>query len=96
MFTAGRLKVMQVRSYGLFLDLDFQNLQSRGRVLIELESEIDAILDSIGLRILNSKANGRTSHFEQSGENLTIKTGPFKGTLEVAGGGDFLIQRSQK
>lgn len=83
-----------MRSYCLFLDLDFQNFQLRGRVLIELESERDVILNSIGLRILNSKANGRTFHFEQSGENQTIKTGPFKGTLEVAGG-DFLIQRGQ-
>jgi len=83
MSTASKLKIMQVRSYDLFLDLDFQNLQFKGRVLIELESEGDVILNSIGLRILNSRADGKTFHFEQSGENLVIKTGPFKGTLEV-------------
>jgi len=44
MFTASKLKIMQVRSYDSFLDLDFQNLQFRGRVLIELESERDVIL----------------------------------------------------
>jgi len=57
---------MQVRSYSLFLDLDFQNLQFRGRVLIEVESERDVILNSICLRILN-KANGRIFDFGQSG-----------------------------
>jgi len=44
MFTVSKLKVMQVRSYSIFLDLDFQNLQFKGRVLIELESERDVIL----------------------------------------------------
>ena len=83
MFTASKLEVMQVRSYSLFLDLDFENLQFSGRVLIELESERDVILNSIGLKILNSRADGRTFHFEQSGENLVIETGPFNGTLEV-------------
>jgi len=83
MFTASKLKVMQVRSYSLFLDLDLQNLQFKGRVLIELQSERDVVLNSIGLRVLNSRANGKPFHFEQSGENLVIKTGPFKGTLEV-------------
>jgi len=83
MFTASKLKVMQLRSYDLFLDLDFQNLQFRGRVLIELESERDVTLNSIGLRILNSRSDGKTLDFEQSGEDLLIKTGPFKGTVEV-------------
>jgi len=82
MSTASKLKVMQVRSYGLFLDLDFQNLQFSGRV-IELESERDVILNSMGLRILNSRSDGKTFDFEQSGEDLVIKTNPFKGTLEV-------------
>jgi len=44
MFTVSKLKTMQVRSYSIFLDLDFQNLQFKGRVLIELESERDVIL----------------------------------------------------
>jgi len=83
MFTASKLKIMQVRNYDLFLDLDFQNLQFKGRVLIEVKSERDVILNSLGLRILNSKGNGKTFDFEQSGENLVIKTGPFNGTLEV-------------
>jgi len=81
--TASKLEIMQVRSYSLFLDLDFQNLQFMGRVLIELQSERDVILNSIGLKILNSRANDKTFHFEWSGENLIIRTGSFKGTLEV-------------
>jgi len=33
---------MQVRSYSLFLDMDFQNLQFGGRVLMELEAAKNA------------------------------------------------------
>jgi tricorn protease interacting factor F2/3 len=83
MFAASKLLVMQVGSYDLFLDIDFQNLEFRGRVLIELESEADVILNCIGLKVISSKASGRSFQFEQNDENLTIRTGPFRGRLEV-------------
>lgn len=83
MFATSKLVIMQVRSYDLFLDIDFQNLEFKGRVLIELESERDVILNCIGLKILNSRADGRSCQFEQNDENLTIRTGPFRGTLEI-------------
>ena len=83
MFTAGRLCVIDVKCYDLFLDLDFKNFKFEGRVLIELESKEDVVLDSIGLSVLNVRSDGRPLQFEQSEESLVVKTGPFKGALEV-------------
>lgn len=74
---------MQVRSYDLLLDIDLKNFKFEARALIKLESETDVMLNSSGLNILGIKANGKSVQFEQYGENLTAKTGPFKGILEV-------------
>lgn len=74
---------MQVKSYDLFLDLDFKNLKFKGRVLIDLESEEDIVLNSIGLDILKIGADGKSFRFEHVNEDLVIKTSAFKGTLEI-------------
>jgi len=74
---------MQVKSYDLFLDVDFQNLRFDGRVLIELESEGDVTLNSLDLAIRSIRAGGKALQFEQKGEDLLIKTGAFAGTLEI-------------
>jgi len=81
---------VQIKNYDLYLDLDFKNLKFEGRVLIEFESEGDITLDSLNLNILNVKAGNKQLQFEQHDENLIIKTGPFKGTLEITYSG--LIQ----
>lgn len=83
MLATGKLHIMQVRSYDLFLDIDFNSLKFEGRVLVELESEGDVILNSLGLNILNVNVSGKPLKFKQNGENLIIKTGSFRGTLEV-------------
>ncbi len=83
---------MQIKNYDLYLDLDFKNLKFDGRVLIELESEDDVTLNSLGLNILNVKAGGKQLKFEMKDEDLMIKTGPFKGELEITYSG--LIQDS--
>ncbi len=74
---------MQIKNYDLYLDLDFKNLKFNGRVLIELESEEDVTLNSLSLNILNVKAGGKQLKFEMKDEDLMIKTGPFKGELEI-------------
>jgi len=83
MVIAGKLDIMHVKSYDLFLDIDSKNLKFNGRVLIELESEDDVVLNSIGLDILNICTQGKSLQFEQIGEDLVIKTGMFKGVLEI-------------
>jgi tricorn protease interacting factor F2/3 len=74
---------MNIRSYDLFLDVDFQGLTFEGKVRIELESEEDVVLDSVGLKILSVEGGRGSLNFEQKSENLVIKTGQFSGTLEV-------------
>lgn len=78
-----RVRAMQVRSYDLLIDLDFENLKFKGRVLIELESEHDVVLDSAGLDTFSVKAGEKEFRFRQRGEGLTIETGPFEGVLEI-------------
>lgn len=74
---------MHARSYDLFLDIDFPGLAFQGRVTIDLESEIDVILDCLGLEVLNVKANGRNVQFEKKDDTLVVKTGALNGTLEI-------------
>src|SRR5205814_10366542 len=50
---------LQIESYDLFLDVDFQNLRFDGKVKIKLKSENDVKLNSVELEILEVDANGR-------------------------------------
>ncbi len=74
---------MQVESYDLFLDVEFRNLRFDGRVSIKVQSEEDVELNSLDLEIQELKANGKPVKYEQKGEDLIVKTGPFSGTLEI-------------
>ena len=75
---------MNIEGYDLFLDLDFKNLKFLGTLKIEIESENDVALNSIGLNILKVSSGGKSRHYEQRGEDLVIKTGSFKGTLKLS------------
>ena len=75
--------IRHVERYDAFLDVSFRDLRFDGKLLTTLESNEDIVLDSVGLQILNVSGNGRTFRFEQKGENLAVKSGPFKGKLEV-------------
>jgi tricorn protease interacting factor F2/3 len=74
---------LHVRSYDLFLDLDFKALKFDGRVVIDLDSTGDVGLNSLGLEILKVQSNSRQFQHVQNGEDLVVKTGPFSGKLEV-------------
>jgi tricorn protease interacting factor F2/3 len=74
---------MKTKSYDLFLDIDFKGLKFVGKLRIEIESEEDVVLNSLGLTILNIKTRGGPLRFEQTDEGLVVKTGPFKGALEI-------------
>ena len=75
--------IIHVERYDAFLDVSFRDLRFDGKLLTTLESNEDIVLDSVGLQISNVSGNGRTFRFEQKGENLAVKSGPFKGKLEV-------------
>lgn len=74
---------MQVRSYELFIDLDFERLTFNGKVVIQIQSEHDVVLNAVGLNILSADSVGRRFQFKRTGEDLLVETGPFNGALEV-------------
>jgi tricorn protease interacting factor F2/3 len=74
---------VQVISYDLFIDLDFDELKFKGRLLIKLKTEQDVVLNSVGLEILRVNSGKSDFRFRQNGEDLITETGPFDGTLEV-------------
>lgn len=85
----------EVRLYDLSLDLDFQNSKFSGRLLIDLDSEKDLKLDSVGLTVEAVRANGRTVNFTTDKESLTIPTGPFSGKLEIEYSGSVPLAPSR-
>lgn len=74
---------IHVERYDLFLDVSFRDLRFDGKLLTTLESNEDIVLDSVGLQISNVSGNGKIFRFEQKGENLAVKSGLFKGKLEI-------------
>ena len=74
---------VQVTSYNLIMDVDFQQLKFSGTVSIHLQCEKDAVLNSAGLEIQSIVLNEKPVRFKQDGQELIAQTGPFEGTLEV-------------
>lgn len=75
---------MRVECYDVFLDVAFADLKFYGNVLMTVESdESDIVLDSVGLDVSSVTGNGRPLEFEQKDDRLVVRSGPFKGTLEV-------------
>ena len=74
---------MQVADYNLLLDIDFEGLKFKGRVIIKLNEKQDVVLNSVGLDISNVSSGTRSFSFKQKGEDLIVETGPFDGTLQV-------------
>jgi tricorn protease interacting factor F2/3 len=74
---------VQVTNYALTIDIDFWRLKFSGRVRIQMRSEQNAILNSVGLDIQSIVLNEKSVGFRQNGEELTVETGPFDGILEL-------------
>jgi tricorn protease interacting factor F2/3 len=74
---------MKVESYDLFIDMDFEGLKFKGRLKINLRTEQDVILNSVGLDISHVSSSGSSLRFSQKGEDLMIETGPFEGIIQV-------------
>jgi tricorn protease interacting factor F2/3 len=74
---------LKVESYDILLDIDLSNLRFDGKVKINLESETDVKLNAVNLEVSQIKANGNSVKHSLSGEDLTVKTGKFSGTLEI-------------
>ena len=74
---------MKVESYDIFLDVDLSKLRFDGKVKIRLESETDVKLDAVDLEVSQIRANGSPVKYQMSGEDLSVKTGKFSGTLDI-------------
>jgi tricorn protease interacting factor F2/3 len=74
---------LKIESYDLQLDVNLKDLTFTGKVQIKLESESDVKLNSLDLKIVEAKANGKIVSHEVKGEDLTLKTGPFKGSIDI-------------
>jgi tricorn protease interacting factor F2/3 len=81
---------MKVISYDIFLDLDFKNLRFNGKVRMDLESGEDVTLNALGLGVEGVSCGQRVFKFEHKDGNLIVKTGPFKGVLQVEFHGSIL------
>src|SRR6266571_6012816 len=76
-------RTLKVESYDIFLDIDLSKLRFDGKVKIKLESESDVMLNAVDLEVGMVKANHIPVKYSQSGEDLTVKTGKFSGTLDI-------------
>jgi tricorn protease interacting factor F2/3 len=74
---------MYVERYDVFLDVDFRELKFDGKVLAALESKDDILLNSVGLRISSVMGNESNFTFEHKDDDLVVRSGPFKGKLQV-------------
>ena len=75
--------VLNVSKYELFIDLDFEGLKYKGSLGIQLKTESDVVLNSVGLEINRISSDGSDLQFNQTDGILKIKTGPFNGVLRV-------------
>jgi tricorn protease interacting factor F2/3 len=74
---------VRVESYDLFVDIDFKGLTFKGRLKINLQTEQDVILNSVGLYISHISSGESALRFSQKGEELTIETGPLNGIIQI-------------
>ena len=74
---------LEVSSYDLFIDLDFEGLRFDGKLGIALKTERDVVLDSVGLDIHRVYSDHSQLGFKPTDDGLSIQTGPFEGVLHV-------------
>ncbi|MHA2068924.1 MAG: M1 family metallopeptidase, partial [Candidatus Thorarchaeota archaeon] len=83
---------LHVRRYDLFLELDYRNLKFEGKILVDLVTKRNVLLNSLNLNIKKARAGEDSLKFSQNGENLIVETATFDGKLEIEYSG--LIQDS--
>lgn len=74
---------LSIKSYDLFLDIDFKKLSFDGKVTIELASERDVVLNCLGLNVTKVEVGGIPVEFKLEAGELVVYTGPFNGSLKV-------------
>ena len=74
---------LSLKTYEIFLDIDFKKLNFNGRVAIDLVSDDDVTLNCLGLTVTKVEAGGSPVRFQIKPEGLIIHTGAFSGSLIV-------------
>jgi len=74
---------LSVKSYDLFLDINFKKLSFDGKVTIELTSGNDVVLNCLGLNVTKVEAGSSPVEFQLEAGELILHTGPFNGSLKV-------------
>jgi tricorn protease interacting factor F2/3 len=74
---------MEVSSYDLFIDLDFQGLKFNGTLRIKLKTDQDIVLNAVALDITRVSCDARSFRFSQEKDDLKIESGAFDGVLQV-------------
>jgi len=74
---------LELSHYHLFIDLDFQGLKFKGILETRLKTDQQVTLNSVGLIIERVRLNGVDCQYKVEDKDLTIKTGPFDGTLGI-------------
>jgi tricorn protease interacting factor F2/3 len=74
---------LSVKSYDLFLDIDFKKLSFNGRVTIELTTEKHVVLNCLGLNVKKVEADSGPVGFQSLAGELVLHTGPFGGRLTI-------------
>jgi len=74
---------LDVSSYDLFIDLDFQGLKFKGILVVTLKTDRDIVLNSVGLSIDRIRRNDVNCQFSLKDENLIVRTGAFEGSVKV-------------
>jgi len=75
--------MLEIKLYDLFLDVNFQEKNYKGKLKIELETDEDVTLDSVGHKIISIKSQEKEISFKYENSKLTIQTGKFSGILEI-------------
>jgi tricorn protease interacting factor F2/3 len=74
---------MEVSSYDLLINLDFQGLRFNGTLRVDLKSNQDIVLNAVALDIARVSSGATSFRFSQEKDDLKIESGAFDGVLQV-------------
>jgi tricorn protease interacting factor F2/3 len=74
---------MEVSSYDLLIDLDFQGLKFNGTLRVKLKTDQDIVLNAVALEIARVSSGVKSFRFSQEKDDMKIESGAFDGVLRV-------------
>ena len=84
LFVSCNIQNVHIERYDIFVDVDYKTATYKGIERITLETEGDLELDAVDLKVISVRdEKGREIPFTYENEKVKVKTGQFKGTIEV-------------